>query len=106
MGKGLTAIGEAALLLGAFREAAHQHTDLPALAAALEQSVSRYQADFEPAEEAGERFVTALLLEIPDDGHMTHMTSCGHPAPLLLSPALPERSRSGPSTPPCQCRAG
>lgn len=86
-GKGLAAIGEAALLLGAFREAAHQHTALPALAAALEESISRYQADFEPAEEAGERFVTALLLEIPDQGHITHMTSCGHPAPLLLSPA-------------------
>lgn len=39
-GKGLAAIGEAALLLGAFREAAHQHSGLPALAAALEQSVS------------------------------------------------------------------
>ncbi|MFE4330892.1 PP2C family protein-serine/threonine phosphatase [Streptomyces sp. NPDC056831] len=85
-GKGLAAIGEAALLLGAFREAAHQHTALPALAAALEQSVTRYQADFEPEEEAGERFATALLLEIPDRGHISSMTSCGHPAPLLLSP--------------------
>ncbi|UKY47986.1 PP2C family protein-serine/threonine phosphatase [Streptomyces inhibens] len=86
-GKGLAAIGEAALLLGAFREAAHQHTTLPALVAALEQSVTRYQADFEPKDEAGERFVTTLLLEIPDRGHITHMTSCGHPAPLLLNPA-------------------
>lgn len=85
-GKGLAAIGEAALLLGAFREAAHQHSGLPALAAALEQSVSRYQADFEPEEEAGERFATALLLEIPDQGQISGMTSCGHPAPLLLSP--------------------
>ncbi|MFD4949781.1 PP2C family protein-serine/threonine phosphatase [Streptomyces sp. NPDC058409] len=85
-GKGLAAIGEAAVLLGAFREAAHQHTGLPALAAALEQSVSRYQADFEPEEEAGERFATALLLEIPDQGQISRMTSCGHPAPLLLSP--------------------
>lgn len=85
-GKGLSAIGEAALLLGAFREAAHQHTTLPALAAALEQSVSRYQADFEPQDESGERFVTTLLLEIPDEDPITRMTSCGHPAPLLLSP--------------------
>ncbi|MDF2255129.1 PP2C family protein-serine/threonine phosphatase [Streptantibioticus ferralitis] len=85
-GKGLAAIGEAALLLGAFREAAHQHTTLPELAAALEQSVSRYLTDFEPEDEAGERFATTLLLEIPDDDNITRMTSCGHPPPLLLSP--------------------
>lgn len=85
-GKGLSAIGEAALLLGAFREAAHQHTSLPDLAASLEQSVTRYLADFEPAEEAGERFATALLLELPDDDPITRIVSCGHPPPLVLSP--------------------
>ncbi|MGW0633704.1 PP2C family protein-serine/threonine phosphatase [Streptomyces sp. NPDC002758] len=85
-GKGLPAIGEAALLLGAFREAAHRHTALPDLAATLEQSICRYTADFEPPEEAGERFATALLIEIPDDDPITRMTSCGHPPPLLLSP--------------------
>ncbi|MFF2809677.1 PP2C family protein-serine/threonine phosphatase [Streptomyces sp. NPDC058000] len=85
-GKGLSAIGEAALLLGAFREAAHQHTTLPALAAGLETSVGRYLADFEPAEEAGERFATTLLLEVPDEDSITRMTSCGHPPPLLLRP--------------------
>ncbi|MFD9127143.1 PP2C family protein-serine/threonine phosphatase [Kitasatospora sp. NPDC059571] len=84
-GKGLSAIGEAALLLGAFRETASQHTSLGDLAAALEQSVTRYLADFEPADETGERFATALLLEIPDEDHTARMTSCGHPAPLLLS---------------------
>ncbi|MFC9932222.1 PP2C family protein-serine/threonine phosphatase [Streptomyces sp. NPDC127190] len=85
-GKGLSAIGEAALLLGAFREAAHQHTSLPDLAAALGRSVTRYLADFEPAEEAGERFATALLLELPDDDPITRIVSCGHPPPLVLSP--------------------
>ncbi|MER6350885.1 PP2C family protein-serine/threonine phosphatase [Streptomyces sp. NPDC001634] len=85
-GKGLSAIGEAALLLGAFREATHRHTSLPELAAALEQSGSRYLADFEPAEEVDERFATALLVEIPDEDPTTRMTSCGHPPPLLLSP--------------------
>ncbi|GGZ23967.1 hypothetical protein GCM10010300_79380 [Streptomyces olivaceoviridis] len=83
-GKGLSAIGEAALVLGAFREAAHQHAGLPELAGALEGSVARYLADFEPLDEAGERFVTALLLEIPDDDHVVRLTSCGHLAPLLL----------------------
>ncbi|MFJ1549273.1 PP2C family protein-serine/threonine phosphatase [Streptomyces sp. NPDC088246] len=85
-GKGLGALGEAALLLGAFREAVHQHTTLPALAAALNRSVCRYQADFTPKDEAGESFVTTLLLEIPDQERITRMTSCGHPAPLLLRP--------------------
>ncbi|MER5548511.1 PP2C family protein-serine/threonine phosphatase [Streptomyces sp. CG4] len=85
-GKGLSAIGEAALLLGAFRESAHRHIPLAELAAQLEQSVSRYAADLEPPEEAGERFATALLVEIPDRDPVTLMTSCGHPPPLLLSP--------------------
>ncbi|MDN5385458.1 MULTISPECIES: PP2C family protein-serine/threonine phosphatase [Streptomyces] len=85
-GKGLPAIGEAALLLGAFREAAHHHAALPELAASLERSMARYLADFEPEEEAGERFVTVLLLEIPDDEPVVRMTSCGHVAPLLLGP--------------------
>ncbi|PZH01486.1 protein phosphatase [Streptomyces sp. NTH33] len=85
-GKGLPAIGEAALLLGAFREAAHHHAALPSLAASLERSITRYLADFEPEEEAGERFVTALLLEIPDGDPVVRMSSCGHVAPLLLGP--------------------
>ncbi|MFE1771025.1 PP2C family protein-serine/threonine phosphatase [Streptomyces sp. NPDC059008] len=85
-GKGLDAIGEAALLLGAFREAAHKHVTLPELAAGLEQSVTHYLPDFEREEEAGERFVTTLLLEIPDADPLTRMTSCGHPPPLLLHP--------------------
>ncbi|MFF4140032.1 PP2C family protein-serine/threonine phosphatase [Streptomyces sp. NPDC001698] len=85
-GKGLPALGEAALLLGAFREAAHQHASLPDLAAALERSMTRYLADFEPEGEAGERFVTALLVEIADVEPLVRMTSCGHPPPLLLGP--------------------
>ncbi|MFE7704579.1 PP2C family protein-serine/threonine phosphatase [Streptomyces sp. NPDC057486] len=85
-GKGLPALGEAALLLGAFREATHQHASLPDLAASLERSMTRYLADFEPEGEAGERFVTALLLEIADAEPVVRMTSCGHPAPLLLGP--------------------
>ncbi|MER6572828.1 PP2C family protein-serine/threonine phosphatase [Streptomyces sp. NPDC001093] len=85
-GKGLSAIGEAALLLGAFRESAHRHMTLAELAAQLEQSVTRYAEELDPPEEAGERFATALLVEIPDRDPVTRMTSCGHPPPLLLSP--------------------
>ncbi|MFF9607706.1 PP2C family protein-serine/threonine phosphatase [Streptomyces sp. NPDC014684] len=85
-GKGLPAIGEAALVLSAFREAAHRHASLPELAHALELSVGRYLADFEPLDEAGERFVTALLVEIPDDEPVVRLTSCGHLAPVVLQP--------------------
>ncbi|MFE0511721.1 PP2C family protein-serine/threonine phosphatase [Streptomyces sp. NPDC058964] len=85
-GKGLSAIGEAALLIGAFREAAHHHTALPALAAAMEQSMARNMPDLETEEETGERFATVLLMEIPDDDQVTRILSCGHPPPLLLSP--------------------
>ncbi|MGW4563581.1 PP2C family protein-serine/threonine phosphatase [Streptomyces sp. NPDC004561] len=85
-GKGLPAIGEAALLLSAFRESAHRHMPLADLVATLDQSVHRYAAELEPEEEAGERFVTALLMEIPDHDPITRMTSSGHPPPLLLSP--------------------
>ncbi|WP_308439131.1 PP2C family protein-serine/threonine phosphatase [Streptomyces sulfonofaciens] len=88
-GKGLPAVGEAALVLGAFREAAHEQSTLPRLARALDRSVTRYLADFEPTEEAGERFATVLLLEIPDDRPVTRLTSCGHPPPLLLSRGRP-----------------
>ncbi|MFC9456184.1 PP2C family protein-serine/threonine phosphatase [Streptomyces sp. NPDC056983] len=84
-GHGLSAVGESALLLGAFRVVADQHDTLPELAGALDRSVSRYLADFvEVADEVGEHFITALLLEIPSDGHTTRMTCCGHPPPLLL----------------------
>lgn len=85
-GKGLPALGEAALLLGAFREAAHQHASLPDLAASLDRSMTRYLPDLESEDEAGERFVTALLVEIADAEPLVRMTSCGHPAPLLLGP--------------------
>ncbi|MEU9989131.1 PP2C family protein-serine/threonine phosphatase [Streptomyces sp. NPDC048045] len=85
-GKGLPAIGEAALLLGAFRESAHRHIPLENLATSLDQSISRYATELETPEEAGERFATALLVEIPDQDPVTRMTSCGHPPPLLLSP--------------------
>ncbi|WEO93504.1 PP2C family protein-serine/threonine phosphatase [Streptomyces sp. FXJ1.172] len=84
-GKGLSAIGEAALLIGAFREAAHQHADLPTLAAALECSVARNLAHLEPAGETAERFATALLMEVPEGESVSQIISCGHPPPLLLS---------------------
>lgn len=84
-GKGLPAVGEAALLISAFREATHQHATLPTLAAALERSVTRNLAHLGPTAEAEERFATALLVEISDEDNITRVISCGHPPPLLLS---------------------
>ncbi|MFJ9583922.1 PP2C family protein-serine/threonine phosphatase [Streptomyces acidicola] len=84
-GKGLAAIGEAATLLGAFQEAAHQHATLPALAGALDRSVCRYLSEFPKSdEEAQEHFITALLLEVPDHSPVARVTMCGHPPPLLI----------------------
>ncbi|MFD8418101.1 PP2C family protein-serine/threonine phosphatase [Streptomyces sp. NPDC059466] len=82
-GKGLPAVEDASALLGAFREAAYQHVALPELAAALERSVRRHFAQLADSDpESSERFITALLVEIPDEAALARVISCGHPAPL------------------------
>ncbi|MFE2301711.1 PP2C family protein-serine/threonine phosphatase [Streptomyces sp. NPDC059445] len=84
-GKGLAAIGEASVVLGAFREGAHRYATLPELTAALEVSVCRDLDEVADTEhDPGEHFVTALVLDIPDDGRQVEMINCGHPPPLLL----------------------
>ena len=89
-GKGLDAVSDAALLLGAFREAAHWHADLSGLTAYLEESVSRGLAESAaPSGQSdpgrlGEDFVTAALVEVPDSGDEVRVVNCGHPPPLLL----------------------
>lgn len=87
-GKGLTSLGEAALLLGAFRAAAHLQVSLPELAAYLDGSVSWDLAGTdggtEGGSEAAESFITAVLLDIPDLGTELQIVNCGHPPPLLL----------------------
>lgn len=80
-GKGLEAVGDAALVLGAFRAAAHQEAGLPGLVAYLEAAVS---PDLDDSVDQGESFITAAVLEIPDDEPVLHLVSCGHPPPLLL----------------------
>jgi hypothetical protein len=88
-GKGLQAIGESGFLLGAFRQASRQSLTLDTLAAALDQSVAQYLSDLgglvDSPEDIAEHFVTAMLLEIPDEGDLVRMTDCGHPPPLLIS---------------------
>jgi serine phosphatase RsbU (regulator of sigma subunit) len=82
-GKGLPAIDDAAALLGAFREAVHRRSTLPELTADLEESFRRHLSDL-PDADRGEHFITALVLEIPEDEAVVRMISCGHPPPLLL----------------------
>ncbi|MGW0880220.1 PP2C family protein-serine/threonine phosphatase [Streptomyces sp. NPDC002671] len=85
-GKGLLAMQTAATLLSAFRETAHDAPDLPHLACRLETSMSRHacQAPGVPGSEIAERFITALIAEIPDDEPIVRTVTCGHPPPLLL----------------------
>ncbi|MCD0480844.1 serine/threonine-protein phosphatase [Streptacidiphilus sp. ASG 303] len=81
-GKGMEAVDHAALVLGAFRAAAHRNPDLPALAAHLDGAVSWNTSPH--TGEAGEAFATAVLVDIPDDAPEVHLLTCGHPPPLLL----------------------
>ncbi|MGP3989092.1 PP2C family protein-serine/threonine phosphatase [Streptomyces sp. 3N207] len=84
-GKGLSSVSDAALLLGAFREAAHQHADLPALTRYLERSVSRDLVEFAETDRTSEEdFITAAVVEIPDDQAVVRVVNCGHPPPLLV----------------------
>ncbi|WP_181765043.1 PP2C family protein-serine/threonine phosphatase [Streptomyces albidus (ex Kaewkla and Franco 2022)] len=73
-GKGLGAVETAAVVLGVFREAAHDEPDLMVVGERLERSVAR--------ELEGEKFVTAVLAEIGNDEVV--FLNCGHPAPMLV----------------------
>ncbi|MEU1711159.1 PP2C family protein-serine/threonine phosphatase [Streptomyces sp. NPDC005706] len=85
-GNGLAAISNAALLLGAFRAAAHRQATLPRLAvhldAAFRWDTSQWRAQEE--QDTDEDFATAILLDIPDHEPVVHLISCAHPPPLLL----------------------
>ncbi|MEU6979177.1 PP2C family protein-serine/threonine phosphatase [Streptomyces sp. NPDC046371] len=93
-GKGLDAIGEASLVLGAFRVTARRERELPDLIGHLEAGVGSAEVtDEDPGTGAGaeqaddtsdEAFVTALVLDIPDREPVVRLVNCGHPPPLLL----------------------
>jgi serine phosphatase RsbU (regulator of sigma subunit) len=83
-GKGLPAVGAAAAIVNAFREAAYRETDMVGVARRLDASSTRYNAAF-PPEGPMERFATALLVEIPHEGRRIDVLNCGHPPPLLLN---------------------
>lgn len=84
-GKGLPAIEDAALVLGGFRSAAHREPTLPALRAELDATVCWSLA--QPARngpEADESFVTAVLIDVPDDEPVVRILNCGHPPPFRM----------------------
>ncbi|MFF9127377.1 PP2C family protein-serine/threonine phosphatase [Streptomyces sp. NPDC014889] len=97
-GKGLTAVSDAALLLSAFRGAAHRQTGLAELTAYLDASVCWNLAEPGEDELAQECFVTAMLVDIPDHAPSVQIVHCGHPPPLRL--------RQGQATALCADHAG
>ncbi|MFV0137550.1 PP2C family protein-serine/threonine phosphatase [Streptomyces sp. HMX87] len=91
-GKGLTAVGASAALLGAFRELAYTEPSLAAVARRLDESARRRIAALERESVDGEcralfteRFATALLVEVAPDRPVARLVHCGHPEPLSLS---------------------
>lgn len=84
-GKGLDAVQTASVVLGAFRESAPFALTLDTVADRIECSLARHTG--------GEKFVTAVLAEIADDG-TTVMVNFGHPAPVILRPDRPPEPAS------------
>ncbi|GAB2680684.1 SpoIIE family protein phosphatase [Thalassiella azotivora] len=72
-GKGLDAVRLATVVLGMFRAAAADHDDLADVAREVDQRLRPYLGP--------EDFVTALMVDLDDDG-WCRVVSCGHP-PLL-----------------------
>jgi serine phosphatase RsbU (regulator of sigma subunit) len=78
-GKGLEAVETAALVVGAFREAAYDEPDLQGVAGRLEHVLSRHLS----GERSEEKFVSAVVAEVTGDGGISFL-NCGHPPPLML----------------------
>ncbi|MFI5874956.1 PP2C family protein-serine/threonine phosphatase [Streptomyces sp. NPDC051445] len=74
-GKGLPAVGTAALVLGVFREAAYDEPDLLAVVDRIERSLARNLGS--------DDFVTAVVAGYPRSGQL-EVVNCGHAPPLLV----------------------
>lgn len=74
-GKGLPAVGTAALVLGVFREAAYDEPDLLDVVGRIERSLARNLGS--------DDFVTAVVAGYPEAGRM-EVVNCGHAPPLLV----------------------
>ncbi|WP_310436123.1 PP2C family protein-serine/threonine phosphatase [Streptomyces sp. 3330] len=75
-GKGLPAVGTAALVLGVFREAAYDEPELLAVVDRIERSLARNLGS--------DDFVTAVVAGYPRSGQL-EVVNCGHAPPLLVS---------------------
>ena len=74
-GKGLPAVGTAALVLGVFREAAYDEPDLLAVVDRIERSLARNLGH--------DDFVTAVVAGYPQEGNL-EVVNCGHAPPLVV----------------------
>jgi serine phosphatase RsbU (regulator of sigma subunit) len=74
-GKGLPAVGTAALVVGVFREAAYDEPDLLTVVARIERSLARNLGS--------DDFVTAVVAGYPRPGQL-EVVNCGHAPPLLV----------------------
>ncbi|MFI0787716.1 PP2C family protein-serine/threonine phosphatase [Streptomyces lydicus] len=81
-GKGMGAVSAVSVLLGAFREAAEEEAELPALAGRMERALLR-ESEQTSEEDRLEGFITALLCEVLPGGDGLRLLDCGHPAPYL-----------------------
>ncbi len=84
-GKGLEAVETAAVVLGAFREAAHNEKSVEEVGERVRRAADRALG--------GEKFVTALMAEVSPPGATT-VLNFGHPPPMVVGPdgrvAFPE----------------
>ncbi|MFL6051789.1 MAG: PP2C family protein-serine/threonine phosphatase, partial [Actinoallomurus sp.] len=100
-GKGLAAVDTAALVVGAFRAAAHQRSALCDLLTFLDGA-----ATIEPTRPDGgepgmaESFVTAAVLDIADKEPCMRILNRGHPPPLLLRGGSVIELKASRSAPP------
>ncbi|MGW5850366.1 PP2C family protein-serine/threonine phosphatase [Streptomyces sp. NPDC055254] len=97
-GHGLAAVATVASLLGAFREAVLDDTELAAVAARLDRRLLADSAD-DVSVEHPELFATAILLEVPPGRDLVRMVSCGHPPALRLRGARVEEIAVEPGPP-------
>ncbi|MFF3467902.1 PP2C family protein-serine/threonine phosphatase [Streptomyces sp. NPDC002619] len=103
-GKGLPAVEAASVVLSSFRVNVREAPDLADLAARLETSMNEYCEDL-ASEDAMERFVTTLLVEIPAGQPIARLVNCGHPPPLLLHGGEVREVESSAPSPPVNMAA-
>jgi serine phosphatase RsbU (regulator of sigma subunit) len=94
-GHGLAAVSTVAALLGSFREAVLDRSDLTEVVAALDRRLVVDSAEVRHAE----LFATAVLLEFSGDGRSVRVVTCGHPPPILLRDGTATEIEVAPWTP-------